>query len=347
MTALHGAAIKGAGGGAAHPDEVAAAHRRALAGASAQDRYVEIVGGRHVHAIEAGNGKPLVLLHGSGPAALLFLPLLERLKDVRAIAVDRPGFGLSDPIDRPLEPYRASAIDTVTRILDALGVARAALLGNSTGGAWALWFALAHPDRVSRLVLVGATPSLPGTHVPPPMLAVAAPPCWAATQHACPISGDRRADDARHGRGGHHRHLSGPDRRTGCRRFRPPCLRDQSRRAARHDLSDWVATGAGDTARGAATAHYSDAPHLGRERSPRRRGRRADDSCHDPPRAVGGALSGSRALAWPPRSGGHVGERLPASRPVTDRRTRLLESGSRVVQPATPNLCASSAARRR
>src|SRR5213080_1790100 len=68
-----------------------------------------------------------------------------------------------------------------------------------------------------------------------------------------------------------------------------------------------------------------------------------DDWC----RAVGGALSGSRALAWPARSGGHVGERLPASRPVTDRRTRLLESGSRVVQPATPNLCASSAARRR
>jgi pimeloyl-ACP methyl ester carboxylesterase len=176
MTGQHGAAIEGTGGGVAHPDEVAAVHRRVLAGASAQGRYVEIVGGRLVHAIEAGDGKPLVLLHGSGPAALLFVPLLERLKDVRAIAVDRPGFGLSDPIDRPLEAYRAYAIDTVTRILDALGVAKTALLGNSTGGAWALWYALAHPDRVGRLVLVGAAPLLPGTHVPPPMLAVAAPP---------------------------------------------------------------------------------------------------------------------------------------------------------------------------
>ena len=176
MTAQHGAAIKGTGGGVAHPDEVAAVHRRGLAGASAEGRYVEIVGGRRVYAIEAGDGKPLVLLHGSGPAALLFLPLLERLKDVRAIAVDRPGFGLSDPIDRPLEGYRAYAIDTVTRILDALGVGKTALLGNSTGGAWALWYALTHPDRVTRLVLVGAAPLLPGTRVPPPMLAVAAPP---------------------------------------------------------------------------------------------------------------------------------------------------------------------------
>jgi pimeloyl-ACP methyl ester carboxylesterase len=131
--------------------------------------------GRRVHVIEAGDGRPLVLLHGSGPTALQFLPLLERLIGVRAIAVDRPGFGLSDPSERPPEAYREAAVDSLTTILDGLGLAETALLGNSMGGTWALWYALAHPDRVTTLVLLGAPPLLPGTHVPPPMLAVATP----------------------------------------------------------------------------------------------------------------------------------------------------------------------------
>jgi pimeloyl-ACP methyl ester carboxylesterase len=175
MTGQQGVAIRGSGGGVTHPDEVVAAHARALAGSSAQSRYIEVAPGQRVHAIEAGHGRPLVLLHGSGPSALLFLPLLERLKGVRAIAVDRPGFGLSDASERSPEAYRDAAVDSLTRILDGLGLAETALLGNSMGGTWALWYALAHPERASRLVLLGAPPLLPGTRVPTPMLAVATP----------------------------------------------------------------------------------------------------------------------------------------------------------------------------
>jgi pimeloyl-ACP methyl ester carboxylesterase len=175
MTTQQGVSIRDSVGGVTHPDEIVAMHARVLAGASAQSRYVEIVPGRRVHAIEVGDGQTLVLLHGSRPTALQFLPLLERLKDVRAIAVDRPGFGLSDPSERPPEAYRQAALDTLTGILDGLGVAETALLGNSMGGTWALWYALAHPDRVSRLILLGASPLLPGTRVPPPLLAVATP----------------------------------------------------------------------------------------------------------------------------------------------------------------------------
>ncbi len=173
MTGQQGIRIRDSGRGVAHPDEVVAAHARVLAGSSVQSRYVEVAPGRRVHIIEAGDGQPLVLLHGSGPTSLLFLPLLERLTDVRAIAVDRPGFGLSDASERPPEAYREGAIDSLTRILDGLGLAETALLGNSMGGTWALWYALAYPDRVRRLVLLGAPPLLPGTRVPPPMLAVA------------------------------------------------------------------------------------------------------------------------------------------------------------------------------
>jgi pimeloyl-ACP methyl ester carboxylesterase len=154
---------------------VVAAHARVLAGSSAQSRYFEVAGGRRIHAIEVGYGKPLVLLHGSGPTALQFLPLLERLTGVRAIAVDRPGFGLSDPAEPESEDYREAAVDSVSLMLDGLGLSETALLGNSTGGTWALWYALAHPDRVTRLVLLGASPLLPGTRVPPPMLGVATP----------------------------------------------------------------------------------------------------------------------------------------------------------------------------
>jgi 2-hydroxy-6-oxonona-2,4-dienedioate hydrolase len=158
----------------AHSPDVVAAHARVLAGSTARARYINIDPTRRVHVIEAGEGPSLVLLHGSGPTALQFLPLLEQLNSVRAIAVDRPGFGLSDPSHRP-PVDRESAVTGLTAILDSLGLDQTALLGNSMGGTWALWYALAHPDRVTRLILLGAPPLLPGTRVPPPMLAVVAP----------------------------------------------------------------------------------------------------------------------------------------------------------------------------
>jgi pimeloyl-ACP methyl ester carboxylesterase len=71
--------------------------------------------------------------------------------------------------------YRDASVEILGNMLDALELDETALLGNSTGGTWVLWYALAHPERVRRLVLLGATPLLPATHVPPPMLAVAAP----------------------------------------------------------------------------------------------------------------------------------------------------------------------------
>ena len=162
-------------GRAGHPGEVIAAHERVLASSAARSRYFEVAGGRRIHAIEVGDGTPLVMLHGSGPTALQFLPLLERLPGVRAIAVDRPGFGLSDPIEPPSEDYREAAVESVNLILDGLGLTETALLGNSAGGTSALWYALAHPERVTRLILLGAPPLLPRTGVPPPMLAVATP----------------------------------------------------------------------------------------------------------------------------------------------------------------------------
>jgi pimeloyl-ACP methyl ester carboxylesterase len=162
-------------GPATHPDEVRAVYRRILERAPVRARHVEVGSGRQMHVIEAGEGPPAVLLHGSGTSSISFLSLLERLDGIRGIAVDRPGFGLSDPADLPRERYRDAVVECVETMLDALGLAETALVGSSGGGTWALWYALARPERVRRLVLLGGVPLLPGTRPPPPVRVMAIP----------------------------------------------------------------------------------------------------------------------------------------------------------------------------
>jgi pimeloyl-ACP methyl ester carboxylesterase len=95
-----------------HPDEVLAVHARILRLSPAQGRDIKVGSGRRVHVIEAGEGPLVVLLHGSSTSSLVPLPLLERLKGLRGIAVDRPGFGLSDPTGVPRERFRDAAVCT-------------------------------------------------------------------------------------------------------------------------------------------------------------------------------------------------------------------------------------------
>jgi pimeloyl-ACP methyl ester carboxylesterase len=158
-----------------HPAEVLAVTKRILRRSPAQGRGITVGSGRRVHVIEAGEGPPIVLLHGTSTSSLLLLPLLERLEGVRAIAVDRPGFGLSDPAGVARERFRTGAVEFLDQVLDELELDTAALAGNSMGGTWALWYALARPDRLRGLVLLGAAPLLPGTRVPPPLRVMATP----------------------------------------------------------------------------------------------------------------------------------------------------------------------------
>jgi pimeloyl-ACP methyl ester carboxylesterase len=159
-----------AGADQTHPPEVVAAHEQALDGSGFHSRIIEALAGEQVHIMEgAKDGAPLVMLHGSGPSSLLFLPLLKRFTGVQAIAVDRPGFGLSHPHTWPTTSRREAAVEWVGSLLDGLDLKEAALLGSSAGGTWALWFALAHPDRVSRLILLGAPPTLSVNTPPPPL----------------------------------------------------------------------------------------------------------------------------------------------------------------------------------
>ena len=105
---------------------------------------------------EAGEGPPLVLLHGSGPGVTGWrnfrgnLPVLAG--HFRCLALEFPGFGVSDPTGE--HPMRAAA-PAVTRLLDGLGIEQADVIGNSMGGIIAAYVASTHPDRVRRLVTIG------------------------------------------------------------------------------------------------------------------------------------------------------------------------------------------------
>ena len=105
--------------------------------------------------LEHGAGAPLALLHGIGGAAHLWAPVHGR----RTLAWNQPGYGrtaLPDPLTF------AALADALARDLDAAGVERADLVGHSMGGMIALEFALAHPERVERLVLYATTPAFGG-----------------------------------------------------------------------------------------------------------------------------------------------------------------------------------------
>ena len=159
----------------ARPDAVLDVHRRMIGASSARGRMIKGGGGRRVHVIEAGDGAPVVFLHGSGTSALSALSLVEHLRGIRIIALDRPGYGLSDPVEVPRECFRQAAIEFLNESVDELGLESFALAGGSMGGTWALWYALACPERVRGLALLGSAPLLPGTRPPTPLRVMAAP----------------------------------------------------------------------------------------------------------------------------------------------------------------------------
>ncbi|WP_200304717.1 alpha/beta fold hydrolase [Streptomyces adelaidensis] len=124
---------------------------------SQSDSLFADVDGLRVHYKRAGHGPPVVLLHGSASSLHHFegvAALLSESYDV--IRPDLPGWGLTGP--RADRNYRVPTYAaTVARFLDALGVRRCAVVGNSLGGNIAWNLALDRPERVNALVLVNAT----------------------------------------------------------------------------------------------------------------------------------------------------------------------------------------------
>ncbi|MCL3820383.1 alpha/beta fold hydrolase [Aeromicrobium wangtongii] len=121
----------------------------------ATSRFVETASGR-LHYNEYGSGHPVVLLHGSGPGATGWSNYARNMEvlgqNFRCLAVDMPGWGKSDTVSYDKRDHAATA----QHFLDALGIEKAAFIGNSMGGATSIMFAATQHDRVSHLVTMGA-----------------------------------------------------------------------------------------------------------------------------------------------------------------------------------------------
>ena len=131
-------------------------------GFDAASRFVQLQSiPTRIHLLEGGSGDPVVLLHGGAGIGAEHIDVAARLsKRFRVIVPDRPGHGLSEAFDYKRCDLRQASVEFVGALLDELGLERAALVGNSFGGFMAVCFALAHPERVSKLVILGFFPGI-------------------------------------------------------------------------------------------------------------------------------------------------------------------------------------------
>ncbi|WP_411089982.1 alpha/beta fold hydrolase [Streptomyces sp. 061-3] len=121
----------------------------------------------NIHYNEAGSqdAPAVVLLHGSGPGATGWSNFKTNLEPLsahfRVIAPDMPGWGESDPVTKEERDHAKGAV----QLLDALGIEKAAFVGNSMGGITTLRLATEYPERVSHVVTMG-----PGSGPQPKLL---------------------------------------------------------------------------------------------------------------------------------------------------------------------------------
>jgi pimeloyl-ACP methyl ester carboxylesterase len=150
------------------PDTDPAEMRAKYGGQAA--KFADVGGGLTVHYRDQGNpvGPVLVLLHGSNASLHTWEPWVARLgAKYRIISLDQIGHGLTGP--NPSGQYDGPAfVSTLDALLAKLGVSRFALAGNSMGGYVAWEYALAHPGKLTHLVLVdaGGPPDDPNKSLP-------------------------------------------------------------------------------------------------------------------------------------------------------------------------------------
>jgi 2-hydroxy-6-oxonona-2,4-dienedioate hydrolase len=122
-----------------------------FAGHGVKETFID-AGGLRTRMLEAGSGRPLILLHGTGGHSETYarniVPLSEHF---HVMSLDMAGHGYTD---RPDVTYTLDVFaDHVIAVLDAIGEEKAFLEGESLGGGVACWTALKYPDRISALVL--------------------------------------------------------------------------------------------------------------------------------------------------------------------------------------------------
>jgi pimeloyl-ACP methyl ester carboxylesterase len=129
-----------------------------VAGIALKPRTID-AGGIQTSYLEAGAGQPVVMLHGSGPGVSAMANWQYNIGALshrfRVLAPDIVGFGATTRPDDIVYSLRTWT-DHVWAFLDAHGIEKASIVGNSLGGRIALQMATDRPDRISKMVLMGA-----------------------------------------------------------------------------------------------------------------------------------------------------------------------------------------------
>ncbi|MBL8061933.1 MAG: alpha/beta hydrolase [Anaerolineales bacterium] len=118
------------------------------------------INGVNIHYKEAGSGdRTFILLHPFGGSTYSWREVMDDFAALgHVLAYDRPAFGLTErpmPEDWESNPYGMKAnVEILRELLDAFGVDKAVLVGNSAGGGVAVAFALEYPERIDKLILV-------------------------------------------------------------------------------------------------------------------------------------------------------------------------------------------------
>jgi pimeloyl-ACP methyl ester carboxylesterase len=156
------------------------------------DRTVS-VDGLNVRFLEAGAGPAVILLHGAstGSSGEVFEAFLDRIAAAgyRAIALDQPGYGLTD---NPRDFTNSYRVAFITKVMDALAIEQATLVGHSQAGGFVVQAALQQPERVSAVAVVSG-----GGVIPPLPDAAPAPERGAAPRSATTEPADPTLDEIR------------------------------------------------------------------------------------------------------------------------------------------------------
>lgn len=116
------------------------------------------VGDQLVHVEQAGTGEPVVLLHGFGASSYSWRKVMPGLAGgLRVVAIDLNGFGYTERPRARARYTREAQAKLVLDTLDALGIARAHVIGHSYGGGLTLYLAQEHPERFRTMVLVDSS----------------------------------------------------------------------------------------------------------------------------------------------------------------------------------------------
>ncbi|GAB3543283.1 alpha/beta fold hydrolase [Noviherbaspirillum agri] len=126
---------------------------RELSGLSEQTVAVQE---HQIHYLQGGSGETVMLLHGIFAEKDHWVDFARPLTgSYRVVVPDLPGYGESSRLDNQVYDY-AAQVEMLKTLLDALGVERVHLAGNSMGGTIAALFASQYPERVHSVALIGA-----------------------------------------------------------------------------------------------------------------------------------------------------------------------------------------------